>query len=273
MREPSDAVGRSSTEPSGGTAPRLLLVVAAESEARALCGAIAVAAQTSREPGAPWDVFALGHGADLLVTGVGKANAAGAVGATLGAAGGGRGYRAVINLGIAGALPSLDKSEPDELVFPLSVGSSLVASTSTFADEGLEGPGEAFQSLAAMGFPMVDEPVISPGAAGPALGGDASLLGKLLPLVDLAAPVATVSTCSGTHAAALRVARRTGALAECMEGAAVALVCRRMRVPFAELRVISNTTGDRPLQIWKAREALARMGDLGTRVLTILGGR
>jgi nucleoside phosphorylase len=68
--------------------------------------------------------------------------------------------------------------------------------------------------------------------------------------------IATVSTCAGTDARAATVARRTGAVAEAMEGAAVAQVASRLGVTFAEVRVISNTTGDRANQRWDMRGAL-----------------
>jgi nucleoside phosphorylase len=50
---------------------------------------------------------------------------------------------------------------------------------------------------------------------------------------------------------------RTGALAEAMEGAAVGMVAARLGVAFAEVRVISNNTGDRGGQAWDLPGALA----------------
>lgn len=268
MRRPSDPVDPSDTHASG----RLLLIVAAESEARAVLSALG----HDGPPPAQWSFRPVSGRADLLLTGVGKANAAGATAHALSSSGP-RTYQAAINLGIAGALPSLDgpRDTPPgaALAFTLPLNAAILASTSTFADEGLESPGGGFQSLAEMGFPMIGEPVVSPGAAGPAIGGDSALGASLMPLVDLAAPIATVSTCSGTNALALQVARRTGALAEGMEGAAIALACHRLGVPFAEVRVISNTTGDRAAQVWKVREALARVGGLGAGILAALGAR
>ena len=73
-------------------------------------------------------------------------------------------------------------------------------------------------------------------------------------------PIATVATCSGTDAAAESVARRTGAVAEAMEGAAVVHAARRLGVPAIELRVISNTTGDREDQEWDLAGALVVLG-------------
>ena len=86
------------------------------------------------------------------------------------------------------------------------------------------------------------------------------MLNWLKPLCDATGPVATVSTCSGTDSLAAAVQTRTGAVVEAMEGAAVALVARRLDIPCGELRVVSNTTGDRPNQQWDIRGALDRLG-------------
>ena len=56
-------------------------------------------------------------------------------------------------------------------------------------------------------------------------------------------PTATGAQCSGTEAAAREIVRRTGAVAEAMEGAAVVHAARRLGTAGIELRVISNTTG------------------------------
>jgi futalosine hydrolase len=58
------------------------------------------------------------------------------------------------------------------------------------------------------------------------------------------------------------VVKRTGALVEAMEGAAAALVARRLGVPMAEVRVISNTTGDRKAQRWEMSDALATLAQV-----------
>jgi futalosine hydrolase len=47
-----------------------------------------------------------------------------------------------------------------------------------------------------------------------------------------------------------------------MEGAAVALAAVRLGLAFGELRVISNTTGDRARQQWDLKGALARLTDV-----------
>jgi futalosine hydrolase len=222
---------------------RLVLVVAAPAEA--LAARRPFLPESSDVPAA-WTRGRLTDRIDLLVTGVGKVNAAGACARLLdpGTDGG------VINLGLAGALPG----GPPLLA-------AVTASRSTFADEGLLSP-EGFIDCAAMGFPLGDFSGSSPRA-------DPALVAACLACTDASGPVATVSTCSGTDAAAAQVVARTGAVAEAMEGAAVLQVAQRLGIPAAEVRVISNTTGDRPRQRWDLPGSLACL----SRVIGRLAGR
>ena len=84
-------------------------------------------------------------------------------------------------------------------------------------------------------------------------------LSTMLPRVG---PMATVSTCSGTDSLAAQVRNRTGALAEAMEGASVGLVAHRLGVPFGEVRIVSNTTGDRDRQRWDIKLALSKLSEV-----------
>lgn len=79
---------------------------------------------------------------------------------------------------------------------------------------------------------------------------------------------ATVSVCSGTdaRAASLRAAC-PGIEVETMEGAAVGAVCSALGIPWAQLRVISNRTGDRERGGWDLEAALARLHDVMARVV------
>jgi futalosine hydrolase len=79
-------------------------------------------------------------------------------------------------------------------------------------------------------------------------------------------PIATVATCSGTDAGAQEVARRTGAIAEAMEGAAVAHAARRFGVPALEIRTISNATGNRTMQGWDLPRGLAALKPVGDAI-------
>ena len=183
---------------------------------------------------------------ELIETGVGKAAAAAGVAVRLT-----RPVSAVVSIGIGGALPHAS----------LPLLASVFAEWSVFGDEGVDA-GDRFISLEKMSFGLF-------GPGGRALP-DAGLASLLRSSCEHAAGVATVSSCSGTDAAAARIAARTGAGVECMEGAAVGLAAMRAGVPFAELRVISNTTGDRDRQVWDLEGSLERLSALATRVASVL---
>ncbi len=84
-------------------------------------------------------------------------------------------------------------------------------------------------------------------------------------------PIATVSWCSGSDACARGVVGRTGALCEAMEGASVALVTNRVdpSIRTGEIRVISNTTGDRANQRWALDDSLDRLREVLGRVASM----
>lgn len=178
------------------------------------------------------------------------------------------------SLGIAGALPRPNGPVMDSMMGAASnhAGAQMLdvilAARSCYADEGVQTP-DAFINCWIMGFPLGPFP-----AEG--VPGDPALLGMLPTLrtdawAATSGPIATVSTCSGTDALALSVATRTGAIAEAMEGAAIAHAitlsastrpAARTALPrFAELRVISNTTGNRDTQVWQIKPALQRLGE------------
>lgn len=224
----------------------LLVVVAAPAEAAAVRRGLgleeAAAAHTGRFD---WPVETLISGVELLESGVGKTNAAAAVARRVDP---GR-HAAVINLGICGALAA---------ALPLS--SVVLADSSVYGDEGLE-TAAGFQTVPEMGFPLGP-------FSGVSIPGDPVLAAALRPLAAAAGPIATVSTCSGTDALAAAVVRRTGAIAEGMEGAAIGHVLARVSpgLPFAEIRVVSNTTGERSRQRWDIRGALSQLGELAAEI-------
>ncbi len=170
----------------------------------------------------------------LVVGGIGRTNAASATTEAIIRHGP---FDAVISVGLAGALPGCE----------LSIGQTLVASSCIYAEEGLIGPG-GFADVSGLGFTLGD----FPGNAVPVDEGLLETLGAAFPL----GPIATVASCSGTDAAAAEVVRRTGAMAEAMEGAAVVHAARRLGQKAIEVRVISNTTGDRARQQWDLEGAL-----------------
>jgi futalosine hydrolase len=188
-----------------------------------------------------WRLTPVSERFDLVLTGVGKVNAAAGVLAVLDP----RRHGAVVSVGIAGSLPGSG----------LEVGQVVAATRSVYADEGLE-TDSGFRSLEEMGF------LLGPFSGG-AVPGDAALLGWLAGVADATGPIATVSTCSGTDGLAARVRERTGALAEAMEGAAIghAVARRHPAVAFGELRAISNRTGRREGQGWNLDLALGRLSE------------
>lgn len=258
------------SNPPGST----LLVVAAESEAKAVAEAFAPRAEIPEE----WHVRTLtGVGSMLLLrTGIGKANAAGAVTRALSLPEC-QSIQRVMNVGVAGLLPGID---PTRLASSHGLGVTVVGSSSVYADEGVETP-DTFLTTAQIGFPMGP-------FEDPAVRASAGLLSEVTRIAGVVGPIATVSTCSGTNARAEQVRARTRAIAEAMEGAAVGHAVARWsqlaaahrslpgdeanaakadqspralgpgrRIEFIEVRVISNTTGDRKTQVWDIPRALA----------------
>ncbi|MCC6970299.1 MAG: futalosine hydrolase [Phycisphaerales bacterium] len=231
-------------------ADRILIVVAAEREARAVLEAlgagdgVGVGSAGEREVGLPgeWEQASLGR-IDVVRSGVGKSNAAGATAKFLDPSR----HRLVMNVGIGGALPGSG----------LSVLDAVVADECVFGDEGVRTP-ERFLTLSEVGFPCMAgrrDSVASEAGAARELGlglGDAMRVGA----------IATVSVCSGTDELAAEIRARTGAIAEGMEGAACGLVAARAGVRFAELRVISNRTGRRDQQGWNLAGAFERLGEV-----------
>lgn len=224
----------------------LLLAVAAPVEVRGVMAGLG-------RPDTPvprlWEAVEVGPQVHLLHTGVSKANAAGALGCALRD---GHLYGGIVNLGIAGALPAGG----------LQVGHAVTATACVFGDEGLQ-TDIGFKTLAKMGFPL--DPSLGSAELIPT---DTGLQHVFRSFTDAAGVVATVSTCSGTDALAAAVVERTGAAAETMEGAALALVARRRRVPFCEVRTISNLTGNRASQRWDIKGAVSRLSDIVRAVIS-----
>ncbi len=149
-------------------------------------------------------------------------------------------------IGVCGAYPASG----------LEVGALCLVSDEVLADEGVALADGGFTDLATMGL----------GAQGPFHADPART--RALATV-LGAPVvrgATVSTCSGTDELARTLARRSGAMIETMEGAAVFQVCAHLGVPVVQLRCVSNRTGDRSRGGWDLRGAVERL-HAGVRAL------
>jgi len=171
----------------------------------------------------------------LILTGAGKTCAA--IHATRALAAGS--CALAVQIGVAGALPG-SKLEPGDVV---------VATSEFLADEGVE-DSTGFLDLAELGLPsaviggrpIYNEVRLSSPARATVSAIEAGAAGKYAVRTGR---LATVSTGSGTDAAAARIASRSAALAESMEGAAAALAALHHGIPFYEVRGICNRAGDR----------------------------
>ncbi len=212
---------------------RVLVVAAVGAEARAAWLGLAAGRAPPEFPA--WEPVPAGTRFEIVVSGVGKALAAGCVARHVDVAR----HAAVLNIGVCGSLPGSG----------LDVGDVIVATASAYADEGLDAE-TGFVDLARMSPRLKIEG--GPFPTDPRLAAGLSSLGAGMGVI------ATVSTCAGTDARADEVVRRTGARAEAMEGAAAAQVAQRLGIPFAEVRAVSNTTGNRSSQRWDLPAAFAR---------------
>lgn len=157
--------------------------------------------------------------------------------------------RAVLLFGVGGAFPARHALHDHGL----APGSTCMIGSDLLADDGVMMP-EGFHSMSELDFGENGPWVMDPERTATA----AQLLG--VPVLQ----AATVSTCSATEALSAEIARRSVASVESMEGAAVALVCFKHRVPFLQLRAISNFTGDRARGEWNLEQAVQRLAEAVT---------
>ena len=192
---------------------RILIVTAVEAEAAAVRRGL---------PGRP-------HGVDVLVGGVGSAQAAAATSRAV--ALDSAGYEAVLSIGIGGAFPG--RAEPGEL---------LLARRVVAADLGADSP-EGFLSVDALGF------------------GSSTLDGGRIPgLAAVVGTILTVNTATGTdERAAELMERHPAAVGESMEGYGVASAAALAELPFAEVRAVSNLVGKRDRGAWRLDLAFAAL--------------
>lgn len=203
----------------------VLLVVAAPAEAAAVASAFDPARFASKEATpVRWGLVTLAAagtakpGVDMVVTGVGKANAAAGVARVFDPTR----HSTVISLGVGGALP---RSR-------LGLLDVVVATRSVYADEGVQTP-DRFIDIASCGFapgqgigPANEAP---PAHLAMGVDTDAAMVQHISQRLSArTGVVATVSTCSGRNRHATLVVERTGGIVEAMEGAAVGFTVKRI---------------------------------------------
>lgn len=207
----------------------------------------------------PFPLYRLSNGALAAVSGIGRANAAAATAHVLAL----HGPAEVVNVGIAGALPGSG----------LAAGDVVCATASVFVEEGIELPGGA-TDMNGLGFALVE----AEWAKGNVMEPEAALRSRVLSALQESGlevsegVIATVARCSGSDGAAARVVEETArycgqaASAEAMEGAATVLAARRLGMAAAEVRVISNTCGDRDRQEWDLKQAMEMLATVTERL-------
>jgi len=173
--------------------------------------------------------LATSEGTRLVVTGVGPVNAAHAVTVEILR----RAPEAILVCGVGGAYPGSR----------LEVGDVACADVECYGDLGAVAP-SGFLDMKALGLPVVASP-------GPLYN---DLPVQICP-VDRRVKFVTVSSCTGTEAAARALEARTGGAVENMEGAAVAHVACLHGIPVGEVRGISNRVTDRDTSGWRLKEA------------------
>ena len=147
----------------------------------------------------------------------------------------------LILLGVAGAFRGSG----------LRLGELVQARSEHFADLGYWA-GTTFQDLDRMGLPMLTVPERKLGCAYPLAPWIADM-----PSHDFL----TVSTITNSVERAELLRHGYGAGVENMEGAAVAMVCAFYRIPFFEIRAVSNWVGPRDPKSWTVAEPLGRLRD------------
>ena len=139
---------------------------------------------------------------------------------------------AIVVCGVGGAYPSSG----------LQVGDVVSADVECYGDLGAASP-TGFLDMKALGFPVVESPM---------LYNDLPM--QLFP-TERRVKFITVSTCTGTDAAARAIEGRTSGAVENMEGAAVAHVAHLHGIPVGEVRGISNIVTDRDPKLWRLKDA------------------
>lgn len=168
-------------------------------------------------------------GATFVVSGVGPGPAAAATATGLASTP----FAGVLSSGICGAFRGA-----------AGIGDIVVGTEFVAADVGADSP-EGFLDLADLGWAELLLPVA------PGLVRAAAERLRAVGLTVVTGPVLTVSTATGTQARAAALADRHGAVAEAMEGRAVADAAQPHGIPVLEVRAVSNLIGPRDTASWR----------------------
>ncbi|MBO5920248.1 MAG: futalosine hydrolase [Bacteroidales bacterium] len=173
------------------------------------------------------------------------------------AAASGEPYNLVVNLGIAGSY--------DLEAFP--IGSAAVISREYFADLGF-GSEEGFSDLFQYGILEKDDFPYTKGA----------LARQLLPYPHIekvlekygAGAGATVQCVTGTQSRCNEIVAMYNPQIESMEGAGVYYAALMEKVPFFELRTVSNAVGERDTFKWESKAALDTLEECCREIFSVI---
>jgi futalosine hydrolase len=221
---------------------RILLVAATASEIGPLAARLGCGATSRRS----WQCAYRAQDITIVVTGVGMVATAAWCARALAQ----QRYDLAINLGLCG---SFDPSLPPE---------SVVHVVEDHLPELGAEDGDAFLSIHDLrlldrdAFPWTDGRLrnVQPPAF--------AALRELTPVSGI-----TVNTVHGAAASIAAVVTRVQPQVESMEGAAFMYCCLTDGVPFAQVRAVSNVVERRNRAAWRLDEAIARLTDVGQRLL------
>lgn len=173
------------------------------------------------------------------------------------AAAAGEPYNLVVNLGIAGSY--------DLEAFP--IGSAAVISREHFADLGF-GSEDGFSDLFQYGILEKNDFPYTKGA----------LARQLLPYPHIekvlekygAGAGATVQCVTGTQARCNEIVAMYNPQIESMEGAGVYYAALMEKVPFFELRTVSNAVGERDTSKWESKAALDTLEECCREIFSVI---
>jgi futalosine hydrolase len=216
---------------------RVLIVSATPMEVAPLVAAMKHIAGTARLSNYSY----AGHNVDVLTTGVGMVATAAWCASTLNAVAGR--YDVAINCGACGSF--------DETLPP---GTVVHVVTDCLSELGAE-DGDAFLSLQELQLPGECQLTNSDPPENRAL--------SILPRVR----GITVNTAHGNDASIATARQRFGPQVESMEGAAFMFACQIHRVPFAQVRAVSNVVERRNRERWEMRRAIENLARTGLAIL------
>ena len=150
-------------------------------------------------------------------------------------------YDLVIQCGIAGSFNLLN----------YNIGSVVIASSDVFADVGVSANNK-FKTLFELGFKEKNQFPFTNGL----------LENNTLPLKNfelLVAKAITVNTVTDDKYTIKQLQQKFAADIETMEGAALHYICLQKKIPFLQVRGISNEVGERDKQKWKIKETLQQV--------------